>query len=72
MLADRERAHMRHLTHGGRLDHIGIRLKQFQPQQPIMVGGLMLGRNPQPFVVRIEVRIRHGLLSAVDRDPVVK
>ena len=39
---------------GSGVDHIGIGLKNIDPEQAIMVRRLVLGRNPKPFVIGIE------------------
>ena len=36
------------------VDYVGVGLEELDAQQPVMIGGLVLGRNAQPLVVRIE------------------
>jgi hypothetical protein len=54
-------AQVGHALVGGGLDHVGIALEPLDPQQPVMIGRLLLGRNAQPLVVRVE-RLRHAPL----------
>jgi hypothetical protein len=39
-------------------DHCWIALKRIEPQQTIMIGRLMFGANPKPFMICVE-RSRH-------------
>ena len=43
-----------HLLAGSSVNYVGVGLEQFDPQQPVMVGRLILGRNAEPFVIRVE------------------
>jgi hypothetical protein len=54
VLASLKGANVRHSLIGGAFDDVGIGLEELDAQQPIMVGRLVLGRNAQPLVVRIE------------------
>ena len=53
-IAHRHVLQVRHQAVGGRIDHVLVRLEQIDPQQPIMVRGLIFERNTQPLVIRVE------------------
>ena len=46
--------HVGRLPLGGVADDLGIGLEAFHAQQPIMIRRLVLGRNAQPAMIRIE------------------
>ena len=48
---------------------IGVGLEKFDPQEPVMVRGLILGWNGQPLVIGIEVCHRTPIAAAGSRSP---
>ncbi len=65
---DLKRAHVGHLAIGRRLDDFRIVLERSDPQQPVEVGRLLMRRDAQPLVVRIEA-LFHGDGSCQDSRP---
>lgn len=55
VLAQRERAKVDRAAGRRQLNHVAVLFEQRDPQQAAMVRRLLLRRNPQPFVVRVEV-----------------
>ncbi len=62
-----EGAQMGHLPICRALDHVGVGLEPLDAQQAVVVGRLILGRNAQPLVIRVQGRVGrllfHGLYS---------
>ena len=52
-----KRPNMHHLPVGSTLDNIKVTLEHPQPQQPIVIGRLFVGRYAGPFMVGVEDRI---------------
>ena len=62
-MAERVSPDVRDLSFGRVADHVGIRFELFDPQQPIIVRRLMLGRNAEPLIIRIKF-VGHGSASS--------
>ena len=50
-----KRPQMGHLAIGSAIDHVAIGLEKFETQQPILVRRLLLRRNSEPNMIRIEI-----------------
>ena len=65
MLARLECPQMGHLPVGGALNDCGVVLEWGDAQQPVVMRGLLVGRNCQPLVIRVELA-RHGCLGSLE------
>ena len=69
VFASLQTAQMGHPLIGRMLDHVRIVFEQLDAEQPIMIRRQILGRDAQPFSIRIEVaRIRlHSRIPSAER-----
>ena len=64
-------AQMGHALVGRRLNDVCIRLERRKPQQPVMTGGLLDGRNSHPLMIGIKA-VAHGICTCEEENRTCK